>query len=102
VIPSLYEGFSLPATEAMACEVPLVATTGGALPEVVGRDGAAGLLVPPKDAGELAVAIGRLLDDPELRAHMGAAGRRRVIERFTWTRTAAATAEMYRQVIGRC
>jgi glycosyltransferase involved in cell wall biosynthesis len=99
VIPSLYEGFSLPAAEAMACEVPLVATTAGALPEVVGTDGVAGLLVPPKDAGELAVAIGRLLDDAQLRARMGAAGRRRVSERFTWTRTAAATTEAYRSIV---
>ena len=102
VIPSLYEGFSLPAAEAMSCEVPLVATTGGALPEVVGTDGTAGLLVPPKDAGELAAAIGRLLDAPELRRRMGAAGRQRVMERFTWTRTAAATADLYENVVGRC
>src|SRR3954454_2122187 len=67
VVPSLYEGFSLPAIEAMACGVPLVATTGGALPEVVGNDNETGLLVPPGDPGALAVAIGRLLDDPALR-----------------------------------
>ena len=54
VVPSLYEGFSLPAVEAMACGVPLVATTGGALPEVVGTDGETGLLVPPDDPGALA------------------------------------------------
>ena len=71
VVPSLYEGFSLPAIEAMACGVPLVATTGGALPEVVGTDGETGLLVPPDDPGALAAAIGRLLDDAELRAPPG-------------------------------
>ena len=65
VVPSLYEGFSLPAIEAMACGVPLVATTGGALPEVVGTDGETGLLVPPDDPGALAQAIGRLLDDDD-------------------------------------
>ena len=65
VVPSLYEGFSLPAIEAMSCGVPVVATTGGALPEVVGSDGETGLLVPPDDPGALAAAIGRLLDDPE-------------------------------------
>jgi len=102
VIPSLYEGFSLPAAEAMACEVPIVATTGGALPEVVGTEGAAGLLVPPKDAGALAVAIGHVLDNHALRTRMGTAGRARVIERFTWTRTAAATTERYREVLERC
>ena len=66
VVPSLYEGFSLPAIEAMACGVPLVATTGGALPEVVGTDGETGLLVPPGDPGALAWALGRVLDDPAL------------------------------------
>ena len=88
VVPSLYEGFSLPAIEAMACGVPVVATTGGALPEVVGRDGETGLLVPPDDPGALAAAIGRLLDDPALRARLGAAGRQRVLHRFTWQVTA--------------
>ena len=63
VVPSLYEGFSLPAIEAMACGVPLVATTGGALPEVVGTDGETGLLVIPDDPEALAAAIGPLLDD---------------------------------------
>ncbi|HLH28780.1 MAG TPA: glycosyltransferase family 4 protein, partial [Acidimicrobiales bacterium] len=95
VVPSLYEGFSLPAIEAMACGVPLVATTGGALPEVVGHDGETGLLVPPDDPGALATAIGRLLDDPDLRMRLGAAGRRRVLGRFTWEVTARGTAEEY-------
>ncbi len=76
VVPSLYEGFSLPAIEAMSCGVAVVATTGGALPEVVGTDGETGLLVRPDDPGALAMAIGRLLDDPALRARLGAAGRR--------------------------
>jgi glycosyltransferase involved in cell wall biosynthesis len=99
VVPSLYEGFSLPAIEAMACGVPLVATTGGALPEVVGTDGVTGLLVPPDDPGSLAGAIGRLLDDAELRRRLGAAGRERVLGRFTWQVTAAGTAAQYRALL---
>jgi glycosyltransferase involved in cell wall biosynthesis len=99
VVPSLYEGFSLPAIEAMACGVALVATTGGALPEVVGTDGVTGLLVPPDDPGALAGAIGRLLDDAELRERLGAAGRQRVLGRFTWQVTAAGTAAEYRALL---
>ena len=99
VVPSLYEGFSLPAVEAMACGVPVVATTGGALPEVVGTDAETGLLVPPDDPGELARAIGRLLDDPDLRARLGAAGRERVLHRFTWEVTARGTARRYEEVL---
>ncbi len=98
-VPSLYEGFSLPAVEAMACAVPLVATTGGALPEVVGPDGQAGLLVPPADAGALAIGLARLLDDPVLRASVGQAGRARVLERFTWRRCAEATVAHYRAAL---
>lgn len=99
VVPSLYEGFSLPAIEAMACEVPLVATTGGALPEVVGPSGGAALLVAPGDGGALAAAIGQVMDEPELGARLGVAGRARVLERFSWQRTAAGTAEQYRALL---
>jgi len=99
VVPSLYEGFSLPAIEAMACGVALVATTGGALPEVVGPDGRNALLVPPGDPGALAVAIGRVLDDPGLRERLAVAGRAHVLDRYTWAETARQTVEQYRLAI---
>ncbi|MFH9553569.1 glycosyltransferase family 4 protein [Streptomyces sp. NPDC017435] len=98
-VPSLYEGFSLPAAEAMATGTPLLATTGGAIPEVAGRDGETCLAVPPGDSGALATGLGRLLEDPELRARLGAAGRRRVLERFTWARAAEGTVARYREAI---
>ncbi|MGW2301666.1 glycosyltransferase family 4 protein [Streptomyces sp. NPDC001809] len=100
-VPSLYEGFSLPAAEGMATGTPLVATTGGAIPEVAGTDGETCLAVPPGDAGALAAALGRVLGDPELRARLGAAGRSRVLDRFTWARAAQGTAELYREAIAR-
>jgi glycosyltransferase involved in cell wall biosynthesis len=99
VVPSLYEGFSLPAVEAMACGTPLVATTGGALPEVVGHNGTTGLMVPPGDPGALAAAIGRALDDPRLRARLGAAGRARVLKEFTWKATALGTVRQYQALL---
>ncbi|GAA4083004.1 MULTISPECIES: glycosyltransferase family 4 protein [Streptomyces] len=98
-VPSLYEGFSLPAAEAMATGTPLLATTGGAIPEVAGADGETCLAVPPGDAGALAAGLARLLEDPALRAKLGAAGRERVLERFTWARAARGTAELYREAI---
>jgi glycosyltransferase involved in cell wall biosynthesis len=100
VVASLYEGFGLPAGEAMACETPLVSTTGGALPEVVGRDGTAGLLVAPRDPGALADGIRELLDAPEeRRIAMGKAARARVLELFTWRRAAERTVDNYRELI---
>ncbi|MFI8184011.1 glycosyltransferase family 4 protein [Actinacidiphila glaucinigra] len=98
-VPSLYEGFSLPAAEAMATGTPLVATTGGAIPEVAGPDGETCLAVPPGDPGALAAALGRLLRDSELRRRLGLAGRERVLARFTWERAAIGTAEHYRAAI---
>ncbi len=98
-VPSLYEGFSLPAVEAMGCGVPVVGTTGGAVPEVIGRDGETGLLVPPADPDALAVALLRVLGDAELRARIGAGGRERALANFTWRRTAEGTAEHYRALL---
>ncbi len=99
VVPSLYEGFSLPAVEAMASGTALVATTGGALKEVTGTHGETVLQCKPGDADALATEIRRALDDPELRARIGAAGRDRVSELYTWRQTAIRTAEQYREVI---
>jgi glycosyltransferase involved in cell wall biosynthesis len=96
VVPSLYEGFSLPAAEAMACGVPVVATTGGALPEVVGPDGESARTVAPGDPSALAAMILEVLGDPEQRARLGAHGRARVLERFTWHAHAVGLVEMWR------
>jgi len=98
VSPSLYEGFGLPAAEAQACGAPVVATTGGALPEVV-EDGVSGLLVPPADSRALAAAISRLLNDSAFASRLGEAGVRRVAARFTWRRTAERTLALYRRII---
>ncbi|MFH8405917.1 glycosyltransferase family 4 protein [Streptomyces sp. NPDC018019] len=98
-VPSLYEGFSLPAAEAMATGTPLLATTGGAIPEVSGPDGETCLSVPPGDAGALAAGLLRLLGDDALRRRLGAAGRERVLARFTWRQAAIGTAERYREAI---
>jgi glycosyltransferase involved in cell wall biosynthesis len=96
VVPSVYEGFGLPAGEAMACSVPVVLTTGGALPEVVGD---AGLLVPPADPAALARAIGALLDCPPQAAELGRRGFERVQRHFSWRRAARQTVAAYREVI---
>jgi len=99
VVPSLYEGFSLPAIEAMCTGTPLVATDGGALPEVTGADGDTVLQCPAGDKDALAVTIARGLDDAELRARIGANGRQRVLDRWTWTKCAQQTVEQYREVL---
>ena len=96
VIPSLYEGFGLPAGEAMACGVPVISTTGGALPEVVGD---AGLLVPPADPAALAAAIRRILDHPDEGRVLGQRGLARVGLNFTWRRAAELTVSAYREAI---
>jgi glycosyltransferase involved in cell wall biosynthesis len=98
-VPSLYEGFSLPTVELMACATPLVVSRAGSIPEVVGPDGLAADLVPPGDVEALRAAIAALLDDPERRARMGAAGRQRVDETFSWHAAAARTAEVCAEVI---
>ncbi|MBW2219650.1 MAG: glycosyltransferase, partial [Deltaproteobacteria bacterium] len=96
VVPSVYEGFGLPAGEAMACGLPVVSTTGGALSEVVGD---AGILVPPADSRALAGAVTAILDNPEVAEKMGRAGYERVHKLFTWKRAAEMTVEAYRETI---
>jgi glycosyltransferase involved in cell wall biosynthesis len=98
-VPSLYEGFSLPTAELMACGTPLIASRAGAIPEVVGPDGYCADLVTPGDVGELATALAALLDDPDRRAQMGVNGRQRVDELFSWRAVAAQVAEVYEQTI---
>ena len=99
VVPSLYEGFSLPAIEAMSTGICLVATTGGALPEVTGADNDTVLSCPAGDADALAASIRRGLDNAELRNRVGAAGRARVVERWSWKRCAQLTVDQYREVL---
>ena len=100
VSPSVYEGFGLPAAEAQACGTAVVSTTAGALPEVVAH-GETGWLAPPGDAAALADGIRRLMSDADLRARMGAAGRKRMVERFTWRETARKTVALYEEVLAR-
>lgn len=96
VVPSVYEGFGLPAGEAMACGVPVVSTTGGALPEVVGD---AGVLVPVRDAEALANAITDLLDDAPRRAALAVAGKARIRSMFSWDRAAELLTSRYRAIL---
>ncbi len=99
VVPSLYEGFSLPAIEAMSTGICLVATDGGALPEVTGTNNDTVLQCPAADAAALAATIARGLDDAELRARVGEAGRQRVVSRWSWKHCAQLTVEQYREVL---
>ena len=98
-VPSLYEGFSLPTAELMACATPLVVSRAGAIPELVGDDGACATLVTPGDVGELEAAIIELLDDPARREEMGRAARERALETFSWAAVAKATVAAYEEVI---
>jgi glycosyltransferase involved in cell wall biosynthesis len=98
VVPSVYEGFGLPAAEASACAAPVIATSGGALPEVV-ADGESGLVVPPMDPEALAEAIRTLLSNPGLREGMGNKGRERVQHLFTWQKAAKEHTEYFLEVI---
>jgi len=94
IVPSVYEGFGLPAAEAMACGTPVISSDGGALPEVVGD---AGILVPSEKADALAVAIKQLLGDKRTQQRMGEAGRKRVEAQFNWEQAARKTLEVYKE-----
>jgi len=96
IVPSVYEGFGFPAGEAMACGLPVIATTGGALPEVLGD---AGILVPPANAKALANAILTLIDDSDRAKRMGVNGYNRIRNHFTWKRAAEMTVDAYREAI---
>jgi len=96
VVPSLYEGFGIPAVEAMACGVPLISTSGGALQEVVG-DG--GIIVPPADASALAGAITYLLNNPGERKRYAKAGLERVNNVFSWSKAAEEVTNIYWEAI---
>lgn len=100
-IPSLYEGFSLPAVEAMASGIPIVASRAGALPEVLGSAGECADLVAPGNVEELTTALSRLLDSPGRRHWLGTAGRRRALDVFSWESVAAQTVRVYARAIER-
>lgn len=97
VIPSLEEGFGIPAAEAMGCETAVVATDAGGLPEVV-EHGVTGLVVPRGDVDALASAMESLLEDPARRRRMGVAGRERALRLFDWDRTAEQFEQLYRDI----
>ncbi|MCL8024398.1 glycosyltransferase family 4 protein [Nocardioides bruguierae] len=98
-VPSLYEGFSLPTAELMACATPLVVSAAGAIPEVVGPDGLCADQVPPGDEAALEKALARLLDDPDRRARYGTAARERARSLFTWEAVAERTAAVHAETV---
>ena len=98
VVPSFFEGFGFPASEAMACGLPVIANAAGALPEVIGPDGVAGRLVPPRDARAMADAITDILSEPDKAARMGAAARERVQKVFRWDQAAAGLVSVFEEV----
>ncbi|MBF0099669.1 MAG: glycosyltransferase family 4 protein [Desulfobacterales bacterium] len=96
VVPSVYEGFGLPVGEAMACGIPVICTTGGALPEVAGK---CAFLVPPKDVNALTQAIMDLLSNPAYAETLGKCGYQRIVNHLTWEKAAINTVSYYRHVI---
>jgi glycosyltransferase involved in cell wall biosynthesis len=99
IVPSFFEGFGFPASEAMSCGLAVIANAAGALPEVVGSDGRAGRLVPPRDARALAQAMADVLADPARTSEMGAAARRRVEHVFQWKDAAANLVNVFEETL---
>src|SRR4029453_9177904 len=98
-VPSFFEGFGFPASEAMACGLPVIANAAGALPEVIGTDGSAGRLVPARDPDALAAAIRDVLADPTVASAMGRAARARVERVFQWRDAAAGLIEVFEETL---
>ena len=99
IVPSFFEGFGFPASEAMACGLPVIANAAGALPEVVGTDGRTGRLVPPRDAQAMAQAARDILFEPGKAEAMGEAARRRVQNIFRWEDAAANLVNVFKDTI---
>jgi len=96
VVPSIYEGFGLPAGEAMACRVPVISTDGGALPEVVGDSG---IIVPTRDHEAISAALRELLNDPSRRESLARQGKQRILAQFSWDVAASQMTELYQKII---
>ena len=99
IVPSFFEGFGFPASEAMACGRAVIANAAGALPEVVGSDGRAGRLVPPRDAVAMAEAMADVLSDPARTEEMGRAARRRIERVFQWKDAAANLVDVFEETL---
>jgi len=99
IVPSFFEGFGFPASEAMACGLAVIANAAGALPEVVGTDGHAGLLVPPRNVRAMADAMHEILSDPHKTAAMGRAARKRVESVFQWRDAASNLVQVFEDVL---
>ena len=99
LVPSFFEGFGFPASEAMACGLAVVANAAGALPEVVGTDGSAGRLVPQRNARAMADAIADILAEPGRAERMGASARRRIQNAFRWDDAAARLVDVFEDTI---
>jgi glycosyltransferase involved in cell wall biosynthesis len=99
IVPSFFEGFGFPASEAMACGLAVIANAAGALPEVVGTDGSAGRLVPPRNAAAMAQAMKDVLADPERTAELGRNARARVENEFQWSAAAANLVDVFEDTI---
>jgi glycosyltransferase involved in cell wall biosynthesis len=99
LVPSFFEGFGFPASEAMACGLPVIANAAGALPEIIGSNGEAGWLVPPRDARAMALAIADLLSEPGRAEKMGRRARRRIQRVFRWSDTAAGMVDVFEETV---